>query len=74
MPADAAQSSRTGPPVLVLGQARTDVVIGGLGLASVLTLFVTAVLYDLLARFTRPTSAIEQELEAALAARSAPAE
>ena len=38
-------------------------VIGGLGIASVLTLFVTPVLYDLLARFTRPTNAVEQDLE-----------
>ena len=30
------------------------VIIGGLGIASLLTLFVTPVLYDLLARFTRP--------------------
>jgi multidrug efflux pump len=50
------------------------VVIGGLGIASALTLFVTPVLYDLLARFTRPAKAIERELERALAARSAPAE
>jgi multidrug efflux pump len=50
------------------------VVIGGLGIASALTLFVTPVLYDLLARFTRPAKTIERELERALAARSAPAE
>ncbi|HEX5079742.1 MAG TPA: efflux RND transporter permease subunit [Geminicoccaceae bacterium] len=49
------------------------VVIGGLGIASLLTLFVTPVLYDLLARFTRPLNAVEKELERALAAR-APAE
>jgi multidrug efflux pump len=48
------------------------VVIGGLGVASLLTLFVTPVLYDLLARFTRPIGAIEKQLEHALAARSAP--
>jgi multidrug efflux pump len=51
------------------------VVIGGLGIASALTLFVTPVLYDLLARFTRPIGAIERALEQALRARSAtPAE
>jgi multidrug efflux pump len=50
------------------------VIIGGLGIASLLTLFVTPVLYDLLARFTRPTNAVEQELERELAARRAPAE
>jgi multidrug efflux pump len=45
------------------------VVIGGLGIASLLTLFVTPVLYNMLARFTRPANAIAQELEHALAAR-----
>jgi len=50
------------------------VVIGGLGLASVLTLFVTPVLYDLLARFTRATGAVAQDLEQALAQRTTPAE
>ena len=44
------------------------VIIGGLGLASVLTLVLTPVLYDLLARFTRPASAIGRELEAELSA------
>jgi multidrug efflux pump len=50
------------------------VVIGGLGAASLLTLFVTPVLYDLLARYTRPTNAVERALERELAARRAPAE
>jgi multidrug efflux pump len=45
------------------------VVIGGLGIASILTLFVTPVLYDLLARFTRSTNAVERDLADALAAR-----
>ena len=50
------------------------VVIGGLGVASLLTLFVTPVLYDLLAPFTRPVNAIEKELTRALADRRMPAE
>jgi multidrug efflux pump len=50
------------------------VIIGGLGIASLLTLFVTPVLYDLLARFTRPVNAIEKDLERALAQRRMPAE
>ena len=45
------------------------VIIGGLGFASILTLFVTPVLYHLLARFTRPINAIETELAASLAER-----
>jgi multidrug efflux pump len=48
------------------------VVIGGLGIASLLTLFVTPVLYDLLARFTRPLNAVEKDLERAFAARAIP--
>ncbi|MGB0749016.1 MAG: efflux RND transporter permease subunit [Magnetospiraceae bacterium] len=43
------------------------VVIGGLGLASILTLFITPVLYDLLARFARPSDATTKDLEKALA-------
>jgi multidrug efflux pump len=50
------------------------VVIGGLGVASLLTLFVTPVLYDLLARYTRPTNGVERALERELAARRMPAE
>src|SRR3546814_18604010 len=45
------------------------VVIGGLGFASILTLFVTPVLYHLLAHLTRPVNAIETELAASLAER-----
>ena len=48
------------------------VVIGGLGIASLLTLFVTPVLYDLLARYTQPINAVEKELERALAGRALP--
>jgi len=47
------------------------VIIGGLGLASFLTLFVTPVLYDLLARFTRPAAETSAELERSLAAKPA---
>ncbi len=50
------------------------VIIGGLSLASVLTLVLTPVLYDLLARFTRPASVIGRELEAELPGRTRPAE
>ena len=42
------------------------VIIGGLGFATVLTLFLTPVLYDLLAGFTRPRGHIERALEAEL--------
>jgi multidrug efflux pump len=47
------------------------VVIGGFAFASALTLFLTPVLYDLLARFTRPTGAVARRLDAALAERRA---
>jgi multidrug efflux pump len=49
------------------------VVIGGLLFATVLTLFVVPVLYDLLARFTRSRNAIEQDLKALEAAEKRPA-
>jgi multidrug efflux pump len=42
------------------------VIIGGLSVASLLTLFVTPVLYDLLARFTRPANAVAEELRSQL--------
>ncbi|MCC5809146.1 MAG: efflux RND transporter permease subunit [Ectothiorhodospiraceae bacterium] len=38
------------------------VIIGGLTFATVLTLFLTPVLYDLLARFTRSTNAVAEDL------------
>jgi len=50
------------------------VIIGGLGLASALTLFLTPVLYDLLARFARPSNAVTRELEHQIRARQSPAE
>jgi multidrug efflux pump len=43
------------------------VILAGFGFASILTLFVTPVLYDLLARFTRPRSVNAQALDAAMA-------
>ena len=43
-----------------------SVIVGGLGLALVLTLFLTPVLYNLLAGFTKPSSAVERALEAEL--------
>ena len=50
------------------------VIIAGLGLATLLMLFVTPVLYDLLARFTRPRGALEKALEDEIAASARPAE
>ena len=47
-------------------EARTTigvVIIGGLGVATVLTLFLTPVLYSLLAGLSRPRAAVEQQLE-----------
>ncbi len=49
------------------------VIIGGLLLASVLTLFLTPVLYDLMARLTKPRGAVEKALALELgAARAKP--
>jgi multidrug efflux pump len=48
------------------------VIIGGLGLASLLTLFVTPVLSDLLARFTRPAAEVARELDDAMATPGRP--
>jgi multidrug efflux pump len=45
------------------------VIIGGFGMASFLTLFLTPVLYDLLARFTKPRGYIEKKLAAELGDR-----
>ncbi len=44
------------------------VIIGGLGFASMMTLYLTPVLYDLMARHTRPRGAIEKALEQELQA------
>lgn len=46
------------------------VVIGGLLCAGILTLFLTPVLYDLMARFTRPRGFIEKKLAEELDAKS----
>jgi multidrug efflux pump len=50
------------------------VVVGGLAFASVLSLFVVPVLYDLMARFTRSADAVSHELDRLAAAREQPAE
>ncbi len=44
------------------------IIVGGLGLATVATLFLTPVVYSLLAGFSRPRIAEEQRLERELAA------
>ncbi|GEO80759.1 efflux RND transporter permease subunit [Pararhodospirillum oryzae] len=48
------------------------VIIGGLGIASLLTLFLTPVLYDRLARFTRSAGAAGKALDDALKEAEAP--
>jgi len=50
------------------------VIIAGLSLATALMLFVTPVLYDLLARFTRPRGAMEAALDREVAQGTQPAE
>ncbi|UOM34200.1 efflux RND transporter permease subunit [Acuticoccus sp. I52.16.1] len=50
------------------------VIVGGLVVSGLLTLVVTPVLYDLLARLTTPRSAVERTLEAELAHIKKPAE
>jgi hydrophobic/amphiphilic exporter-1 (mainly G- bacteria), HAE1 family len=55
------------------------VIVGGLGLATLATLFLTPVVYLLLARFSKPVGAREAELNRDLAAagrmgRAEPAE
>jgi multidrug efflux pump len=50
------------------------VIIAGLAMATALMLFVTPILYDLMARFTRPRGAVEKTLDAALGKSSQPAE
>jgi multidrug efflux pump len=47
------------------------VILGGFGIASLLTLFVTPVLYDLLAGFAKPRAATADALDKALAAERA---
>ncbi|KQT88174.1 efflux RND transporter permease subunit [Aurantimonas sp. Leaf443] len=60
-------------PLMLTGGAGSEsraaigaVIVGGFTVATVLTLFVTPVIYDLLARFTSPRSAVAGELDAAL--------
>ncbi len=50
------------------------VIIAGLSLASVLMLFVTPVLYDLLVRFTRPRGATAAALDREMSGGTQPAE
>ncbi|SLN09675.1 putative efflux pump membrane transporter TtgB [Roseovarius gaetbuli] len=50
------------------------VIVAGLSMATVLMLFVTPVLYDLMARYTKPRGAVEKALEAELVGASQPAE
>ncbi|WP_297775799.1 efflux RND transporter permease subunit [uncultured Roseovarius sp.] len=50
------------------------VIIAGLAMATTLMLFVTPILYDLMARFTKPRGAVEKTLDAALAKSHLPAE
>ncbi|MEY8840767.1 efflux RND transporter permease subunit [Cribrihabitans sp. XS_ASV171] len=50
-------------------QAIGTVIIAGLSLSAVMMLLVTPILYDLLARFTRPRGAVEKALERELAAQ-----
>ena len=49
-----------------------SVIVGGLGLSLLLTLFLTPVLYNLLAGFSKPRSAVERALDAEL--QAAPSE
>lgn len=57
------------PLVLALGAGAESraaigtVIIGGMGFATLLTLFVIPVLYDLLARFTTPVNVVSDELK-----------
>lgn len=51
-----------------------SVIVGGLGLSLVLTLFLTPVIYDLLAGFSKPRSAVERALEAELGGGVEPAD
>ena len=46
------------------------VIIAGLSFSSLLTVYLTPVLYDLMARYARPRGAIERELEGALSGLS----
>jgi len=67
-------------PLMLTGGAGSEsreaigvVIVGGFTVSTVLTLFVTPVLYDLLARFTRPGSASAADIERALEEGETPA-
>jgi HAE1 family hydrophobic/amphiphilic exporter-1 len=62
-----------GIPLVIMGGAGAEarqelgwIVVGGLGFATIITLFVTPVAYLLLARFSKPRSAEAERLEAEL--------
>ena len=68
-----------GLPLVLSGGAGSEarqalgwVVVGGLGIATFATLFVTPVVFDVLARFSRPRAAEEQRLERELAEAGGP--
>jgi len=66
------------PLVLATGagaESRTaigTVIVGGLLVSGALTLFLTPVLYSLLAHFTKPRSSVEREMETELAGTGRP--
>ena len=62
-----------GIPLVIMGGAGAEarqalgwIVVGGLGFAAIITLFVTPVAFLLLARFAKPRSAQAERLEAEL--------
>ncbi|HET7717612.1 MAG TPA: efflux RND transporter permease subunit [Bauldia sp.] len=68
-----------GLPLILTGGAGSEarqslgwVVVGGLGIATVATLFVTPVVFSVLARFSRPRAAEEQRLERELSEADGP--
>jgi HAE1 family hydrophobic/amphiphilic exporter-1 len=68
-----------GLPLLLTGGAGAEsrralgwVIVGGLGLATAATLFLTPVVFDLLARFSKPRVAEEERLRRELAEAGGP--